>query len=74
MRTSALFGAVLALAAIAAVVLFGVALHELNYASDHPFQYGPAKVIASASGAGALLAIAVAILAGALLRERPPPH
>jgi hypothetical protein len=33
------------------------AIHELNYASAHPYAYGPAKVIALASGAGALLSL-----------------
>ena len=69
MRTSAIFGAVVALAAVAAVVLVAVAVHELDYASDHPYQYGPAKVIAWGAGAGALLALAVGLLAGALLRQ-----
>jgi hypothetical protein len=59
----------MALAAVAAIVLIGVAVHEIDYASDHPDRYGPAKVIAWAAGAGALLAIAVGVLAGALLRE-----
>jgi len=69
MRASVAFGAVVALAAIAGLALAGVAVHEMSYASDHPYQYGPAKVIATAAGAGAVLAIAVGLLAGALLRE-----
>ncbi|MGH2944684.1 MAG: hypothetical protein ACRDPC_00110 [Solirubrobacteraceae bacterium] len=59
----------MALAAIAAVVLVGVSVHEFDYAADHPYRYGPAKVIAWTAGAGALLAIAVGLLAGALLRQ-----
>jgi hypothetical protein len=59
---------VVALAAVAAVVFAGVAVHELNYAADHPFAYGPAKVIAWASGAGALLSVAVAMLAFSVAR------
>ena len=71
MRTSTICGAVLALTLIAALMLAGVAVHELEYASDHPFAYGPAKVIAWAATGGVLLAIAVALLAWAALRTRP---
>jgi hypothetical protein len=68
--TRASIGAiVIACALIAAVVFAGVGIHELNYASDHPFQFGPAKVIATASGAGALLSLAVAALGYALTRS-----
>jgi hypothetical protein len=66
---AAVFGAVAAIAVIAAVVFAGVGIHELNYASDHPYAYGPAKVIAWGAGAGVLLALAVAGLAVALLRR-----
>jgi len=59
---------VLALSAVVAVTLAGVAVHELQYASGHPFAYGPAKVIALTAGAGAVLAVAVGVLARALLR------
>lgn len=59
-------GAVIALAALSCLVFVIVAVHELSYASDHPFAYGPAKVIAWAAGAGALLAAAVAVLAWSL--------
>ena len=65
---SALGGAVIAMAVVAAVVLIAVAVHELNYASAHPYAYGPAKVIAWGAGAGALLSVAVAILGYALTR------
>jgi hypothetical protein len=46
-------------------------LHEFRYASDHPYAYGPAKVIAWAAAGGVLLAIAVALLAWAAVRARP---
>jgi hypothetical protein len=65
-------GAVIALALVAGVVFVGVAVHELNYASGHPYAYGPAKVIAWGAAAGAVLCIAVALLGYALTRtERP---
>ena len=63
-----MLGAVIALAAVAAIIFVGVAVHEINYANDHPHQYGPAHVIAWAAGAGAVLAAAVGALAAALLR------
>ena len=56
-------GAVIALALIAAAVFVGVGVHELNYASNHRYAYGPAKVIAWGAGAGTLLSVAVALLA-----------
>ncbi|HMM49794.1 MAG TPA: hypothetical protein PKE32_09335 [Miltoncostaeaceae bacterium] len=68
MNRSALLGAVIALAAVACLLFFSVMVQELNYAADHPFRYGPAKIIATAGGAGALLALAVAVLAWVLLR------
>jgi hypothetical protein len=46
------FGAAVALAMVGAAVLAGVAVHELSYASSHPFAYGPAKVMAVGAGAG----------------------
>ena len=61
---------VVALSVIAAIVFAGVGIHELGYASDHPFAYGPAKVIASAAGAGVLLAVALGLLAHALTRKQ----
>jgi hypothetical protein len=69
MRTSTVFGAVVALAAICGLALAGVAVHEISYASAHPYRYGPAKVIATAAGAGAVLSMSVGLLAGALLRD-----
>jgi hypothetical protein len=64
---------VLALAAVAAVVFIGVTIHELNYASGHPYAYGPAKVIAWASAAGAALSTAVGLLGWTLLRDGAGP-
>ncbi len=66
----ALGGAVIVLAIVAAVVFAGVGVHELQYASGHPFAYGPAKVIAYGAGAGALLAATVALLAVGLTRAQ----
>jgi hypothetical protein len=65
----ALLGAVVVLALVALAVLAGVGIHELRYASDHPYAYGPAKVIALGAGAGAVLAVAVLLLAISLLRR-----
>jgi hypothetical protein len=62
-------GLVVATAAFATIVFAGVAIHELNYASVHPYAYGPAKVIAWAGGAGALLSIAVGALGFTLTRS-----
>jgi hypothetical protein len=62
-------GAAVALALVAALVFAGVAVNELSYASAHPYAYGPAKVIATAAGAGALLSLAVALLAYSVLRQ-----
>jgi peptidoglycan/LPS O-acetylase OafA/YrhL len=73
MRTSTVCGAVLALASLAAVILAGVSVNELNYVSDHPYAYGPAKVIAWAAAGGVLLAIAIGLLAWVMLRPRSEP-
>jgi len=69
MSRGTLAGGVIALAAVACLMLIGVTAHELTYASDHPFRYGPAKVIATSAGAGALLSLAVALLAVLYARE-----
>jgi hypothetical protein len=61
----------MALAVVAAVGFIGVAIHEFSYASDHPYAYGPAKVIAWGGCAGAVLCVAVALLAFALTRPEP---
>jgi len=71
---SALGGFVAALALVALAVFVGVAVHEIQYANDHPRAYGPAKVIAWCAGGGAVLSLAVGLLAVALLRgERTRP-
>ncbi|HEY8083314.1 MAG TPA: hypothetical protein VIE64_07140 [Solirubrobacterales bacterium] len=62
---------VIALASTAALVFVGVGLTELNYVSGHPYAYGPAKVIAWASGGGILLSIAVGLLAYVTLWGKP---
>jgi hypothetical protein len=47
---------------IAACAIFvGVVITEIDYVDDHPFRYGPAKVIAWSAGGGALLSLAVAL-------------
>jgi hypothetical protein len=71
MSRGAISGAAMALAVVAAVGFIGVAIHEFNYASDHPYAYGPAKVIAWGGCAGAVLSVAVALLASALTRPVP---
>lgn len=56
-------GAAVALGVIAFLVFVGVGITELNYASDHSYAYGPAKIIAWAAGGGAVLAAAVVLIA-----------
>jgi cation transporter-like permease len=68
MTRNTLGGAVMALALVAAVGFLGVAIHEFSYASDHPYAYGPAKVIAWGGCAGAVLCIAVVLVGYALTR------
>jgi hypothetical protein len=63
-------GLVIAAASVAAAIFVGVAIHELNYASDHPYAYGPAKVIAWAGGGGALLSLTVGAIAVLLACDR----
>lgn len=64
-------GSVVVVLAIAAATAFGViALQEFTYANDHPFAYGPAKVIAWGGVAGAVLAIAVGLLGLAARRVK----
>jgi hypothetical protein len=69
MSSSALLGAVIALAAVAAAIFIGVAITEINYPSGHPYAYGPAKVIAWGAGAGVVISVAVALLAIASRRR-----
>ena len=71
MNRGTLAGVVMTLALLAGVAFIGVAAYELSYASDHPFRYGPAKVIAAAAGAGALLSAGVALLGWAYGRATP---
>lgn len=70
MRSSALGGFVVALACVTFLVFVGVAIKEISYVSDHPHRYGPAKVIAWAAGGGAVLSLAVVLLAIDGLRAR----
>jgi hypothetical protein len=69
MNRSTLGGAIMVLSAVAAAVFVYVAIHELTYASDHPYAYGPAKVIAWCGGAGVVLAVAVGLIGYALTRR-----
>jgi hypothetical protein len=69
MTGSTLGGAVIALAVVAAVVFVGIAVHELNYVSGHPYAYGPAKVIAWGGGADALACLAIALIGYELTRR-----
>ena len=65
MITGISIGLCIASAIVAAIV----ALNEWNYASDHPYAYGPAKEIASMSGAVVLLAVGVVVLGLALTSQ-----
>ena len=68
MSRSALSGAVIALAVVAGLVFAGVAVHELNYASNHAHAYGPAKIIAWAGAGGVILCVSVGLLGVGLMR------
>lgn len=46
-------------AGLACVLLVGVAVHEWEYKSAHPYAYGPAVVLVVGAAAGALLAATV---------------
>lgn len=63
MNIATITGSVIALAFAASVGFGVIAVHEFSYATNHPFQYGPAKVIAWGAVCGVVLAIAVAALA-----------
>jgi hypothetical protein len=69
MSLKSIGGAIMTLAIIAAVVFAYVAIHELSYASSHPYAYGPAKIIAWGGGGGVLLSVAVGLLGYALTRR-----
>jgi hypothetical protein len=64
----AMGGFVIALAIVAVAVFAGVAIHELQYASDHPHQDGPARVIAWCSGGGVVASAAVELTGYCLVR------
>jgi hypothetical protein len=61
MSRSAVRAAVLVLIVLAFTVFAGEGVHELHYANAHPGAYGPAKIIALACGAGAVLALGAGI-------------
>ena len=61
-------GLALAFSAVALAISVGVVITELQYVSDHPYRYGPAKVIAWTAGAGGLISLAVGSLAAGLAR------
>jgi hypothetical protein len=69
LKTRTLLRSVVALAAVARLISLGVVVEEVTYVSDHPYAYGPAKVIAWGAGAGAILAVAVGILAFAFMGD-----
>jgi hypothetical protein len=71
-KQNVLGGTVVILAIVAAIIFAGVGVHELNYASNHPYAYGPAKVIAWGAGAGLILSVAVALLAYTMTRDNHP--
>ena len=66
MRSSALGGAVIVIAIVAACIFGGVAVHEFDYASGHLYAYGPAKVIAWGGVAGVVVSVGVGLLGYAL--------
>lgn len=70
MNSSAVAGFVAALTVVALIIFAGVAITEIGYVADHPYRYGPAKVIAWSAGGGAVLSLAVAILAVRLGRSQ----
>jgi len=71
MRQSAstIRGFVLGLLVLAGALFAVEALHELSYASSHPYAYGPAKVIATVCGAGLALTVALGLVVMVLLRQ-----
>jgi uncharacterized membrane protein len=64
------YGWILALVAVAALTFAGVAVHEWDYKNAHPYAYGPAVVIAAASAAGIVLAIAFVWFVIETMREQ----
>ncbi len=67
-QESAVAGAIIVLGVIATFIFAGVAITEIDYVNDHPYRYGPAKVIAWAAGGGLVLALALVLVGVALLR------
>lgn len=65
MSRRALFLVAFGIACVSGVAFGALGIHELQYASDHPGHYGPAKVIAwvAFSGAGACFALALVAFA-----------
>jgi hypothetical protein len=51
-----------------AVASIWVAIHEFSYAGSHPYAVGPANVIGVSGVAGALLSLAVILIATAIRR------
>lgn len=70
----ALQASVIVLLALALTVFAGETIHELHYADVHPDAYGPAKVIALACGAGAVLALAAGIALFTTMSTRDVPR
>ena len=61
--TTTISSVMLWVAIVASIIFAGAGLNELTYVSNHPYAYGPAKVIAWACGAGLLVSIAAAGIA-----------
>lgn len=59
-------GVPVVLAYVGTILFAYVAFHEFSYAMDHPNAYGPAVVIGIGGIAGALVSVAVAMVARTL--------
>jgi hypothetical protein len=70
MNRSAISGAVMALSAVSAIIFLVVGIHEFAYDSAHPYAAGPSLEIAWGGIAGALISVAVGLLA---VLSRPLP-
>jgi hypothetical protein len=70
MKSGTLVGAVIAFASVACIIFIVVVIEEATYASNHPYAYGPARIIAWGAGAGALLSVGVGLLAYSRLRDQ----
>ena len=62
------------LALVGLVIFVGMALTEAHYASQHPYRYGPARVIEVGAIGGAVMAFAVGLLAIATTRPQRGPR